>query len=303
VGQAGVTAILDNTDGTQPVTVTLAAFAGDPGMDAVGGVGTTFLEIQLSGVTSNVSMTTYFYYPAGVGATTLQYDDSVNGWTLVQGSGGEAPILDDTSNLDGTTSGGRYTVVFDATSTPSITNLQGTVFALATIAPPVAIETTLSAVTNHSVSQSVGDLLTNVGSLNGGTLSITGITSPSTAGGTVILANGVITYTPPANFIGTDQFTYTFSDGYTNAQGTVLVDVTSGPPPLQSQLSIWLQGNCVGLNFLGTPGASYVIQWAPALSGPWTDFLPALTADTNGVVSYSDCDLATTRYYQVIGPQ
>jgi hypothetical protein len=65
-------------------------------------------------------------------------------WVAVLGSGGAPPLKDTTNSLDGTTSGGRFTVTFDATSTPRITDLSGTVFALVTPAtngPPVTVAT------------------------------------------------------------------------------------------------------------------------------------------------------------------
>lgn len=43
-------------------------------------------------------------------------------------SGFQAPLWDTTNNLDGTNSGGRFTVVFDMTSRPRITELANTVF-------------------------------------------------------------------------------------------------------------------------------------------------------------------------------
>lgn len=61
----------------------------------------------------------------------------------------------------------------------------------------------------------------------GQTLTITGVASNSSAGGTVTLDNGTVTYTPPsASFNGGDTFTYTLSDGAGGtATGTVTVDV------------------------------------------------------------------------------
>jgi hypothetical protein len=44
--------------------------------------------------------------------------------------------------LDGTTSGGRFTVVFSSTSTPKITQLQGTVFGAANTAPGITLVST-----------------------------------------------------------------------------------------------------------------------------------------------------------------
>lgn len=54
-------------------------------------------------------------------------------WNTVLSSGGSLPIKDTADNLDGTLSGGRFAVVFDSTSTPLLTGLTGTVFALAPV--------------------------------------------------------------------------------------------------------------------------------------------------------------------------
>ncbi|MDP6719975.1 MAG: Ig-like domain-containing protein, partial [Pirellulaceae bacterium] len=43
-------------------------------------------------------------------------------------------------------------------------------------------------------------------------LTVVGVTPDSNAGGAVTLVNGIVTYTPPANFNGTDQFTYDVED-------------------------------------------------------------------------------------------
>lgn len=47
---------------------------------------------------------------------------------------------------------------------------------------------------------------------SGQTLTVTSVSSPSQNGGTVSLAGGVVTYTPPANFSGSDTFFYTVAD-------------------------------------------------------------------------------------------
>ena len=60
-------------------------------------------------------------------------------WTPVVSSGGLAPVKNMTDNLDGTISGGRFTVTFDNTSTPKITELTGTQFTVTVpdTTPPV----------------------------------------------------------------------------------------------------------------------------------------------------------------------
>ena len=74
----------------------------------------------------------------------------------------------------------------------------------------------------------------------GQTLTVTGVASTSTAGGTVSLTAGVISYTPATNFNGTDTFTYTLSDGAGGtATGTVTVLVSAvNDPPLANADSV-----------------------------------------------------------------
>ncbi len=60
----------------------------------------------------------------------------------------------------------------------------------------------------------------------GETLTVTAVTQP--ANGTVTLVAGVVSYTPNANYFGTDSFTYTVSDGNGGtATATVNVTVTA----------------------------------------------------------------------------
>lgn len=78
------------------------------------------------------------------------------------------------------------------------------------------------------------------------TISVTTVQSSSTAGGTVSLVAGVITYTPPASFSGVDTFTYTITDnGITagvpsplSAIGTITINVVEvNDPPIPGSLT------------------------------------------------------------------
>ncbi len=70
------------------------------------------------------------------------------------------------------------------------------------------------------------------------TLTLTAVSATSTAGGTVTLVGGVVTYTPLAGYIGQDSFTYTITDnGLTNGVAdpkstvvTVRIDVVDFIP-------------------------------------------------------------------------
>lgn len=61
------------------------------------------------------------------------------------------------------------------------------------------------------------------------TLTVTSVSAGTAAGGIVALIGGVVTYTPPPGFLGTDTFTYTVTDGgdpALSATATVTVTVT-----------------------------------------------------------------------------
>ncbi|WP_235848039.1 Ig-like domain-containing protein [Mycolicibacterium holsaticum] len=74
------------------------------------------------------------------------------------------------------------------------------------------------------------DVLGNDADLDGDDLSV--IAVGSAANGTATLTDGVITYTPNADFYGTDSFSYTISDGMGGtATATVTVTVTAEPDP------------------------------------------------------------------------
>ena len=87
---------------------------------------------------------------------------------------------------------------------------------------PVAVNDAATTAEETAVS---GNVLTNDTDVDAGTtLTATLVASP--ANGTVTLAsNGGFTYTPNANFNGTDSFTYTASDG-TAASNVATVTIT-----------------------------------------------------------------------------
>ncbi len=66
---------------------------------------------------------------------------------------------------------------------------------------------------------------------NGDALAVRTVDATSTQGGTLALEGGVVTYTPPAGFVGTDTFAYTVEDsrGGTDT-ATVTVTVTNAVP-------------------------------------------------------------------------
>ncbi len=140
-GDPGVAALVQNSSG-EPVVVVAANYSDDPVGETVFNVSEgEFVDLQITGADSQDVAAVYFYYPSTVTGTeeenlTLLYFDGVD-WVPVLSKGGESPEKDTADNLEGTVSGGRFTVVFDDTSTPRITELGGTVFCLFDSRPQV----------------------------------------------------------------------------------------------------------------------------------------------------------------------
>ncbi len=128
-GQAGVSATLTNNGGGAAM-VTTARYGSNP----VGGTtfdGGGYTDVQVKGADANDRLDARFYYPntvTGKPEANLQLRYWTGSkWAAVKGQGGAGPVKNKTDNLDGTVSGGRFTVTFGNTSTPKITELGGTV--------------------------------------------------------------------------------------------------------------------------------------------------------------------------------
>lgn len=139
-GSAGVNATVENVDGVS-VVLSAAVYSGTPPSGPVIGAGGTYYDLQAAGADDTDSITARFFYPSTVAGSE---EDSLrlawfNGttWIPVKASGDASPVKETTDNLDGTVSGGRFTVTFDNTSTPRITKLAGTVFAIANTTPVI----------------------------------------------------------------------------------------------------------------------------------------------------------------------
>lgn len=93
---------------------------------------------------------------------------------------------------------------------------------------PVAADDAAATIIDAPV---VVDVLTNDTDPNGDALAVRSVDAASTAGGTVTLVGGVVTYTPPAGFSGTDTFAYVLEDSRGGSDtATVTVTVTNGVP-------------------------------------------------------------------------
>ena len=97
--------------------------------------------------------------------------------------------------------------------------------------PPVAADDSASTREDESVDISTATLLSNdsAGPADESSqmLSVTGVSATSAEGGSVSLSGDTVTYTPAADFFGTDTFTYSMTDG--NESDTATVTVTVSP--------------------------------------------------------------------------
>ena len=101
---------------------------------------------------------------------------------------------------------------------------------------PVAVDD--SAIVPENSSNNPIDVLANDSDADGDTLTITAVSTP--AHGTAIAAGADVDYTPAADYLGDDTFTYTISDGHGGtASATVHVTVGSPDrPPVAGSLSV-----------------------------------------------------------------
>ncbi|MDX1994078.1 MAG: Ig-like domain-containing protein [bacterium] len=94
--------------------------------------------------------------------------------------------------------------------------------------PPDAVDDTATTTANSAVDIMV---LTNDTDPDGNSLSIVSATDPAN-GSVEVLAGGKVKYTPALNYVGTDSFTYTITDGQNPNEGqdTATVNITVNTP-------------------------------------------------------------------------
>ena len=79
------------------------------------------------------------------------------------------PAKDTTNNLDGTLSGGRFSVTLDNTSTPRLMDLSGTVFALVEVTAPMGPPKLTARVLTTTPRSSTGQVTVSLQITNSGT--------------------------------------------------------------------------------------------------------------------------------------
>lgn len=232
-----------NFNGTDTFTYTVTdngtTFGVAAPQSATGTVTVTVAAVNDNPIAGNNSVTGVEDTAVTVNFSTLLANDSPGGGTDEAGQTLSVQSVAATSSIGGTVTTDATSLVFtppdDFNGVATITYVVqddgspvGTATGTLTITlsevndDPTANPDSLSAVKNVTKVISAASLLGNdsKGPANESdqTLRITSVTSPSARGGTVVLnGDGSVSYTPPAEAIGDDSFTYTMSDdGTTN---------------------------------------------------------------------------------------
>lgn len=132
-------------------------------------------------------------------------------------------------------------------------------------APEQSFVATSSLAVSNDTAQTDEDTAVSVSVLSndgGANLSVSGVVAP--ANGTVVIeSDNTITYTPDADYNGTDTFSYTVTDGLASLNGTVSVTVAAvNDVPQGQQVTAPEPGS--GVVIEGAPETTLRIAWDPA---------------------------------------
>jgi len=272
--------------------------SGSVNPNAVGSYTLTYTATDPSGNVGTASRTVYVVdttapsvvIPGNITVYTTNASGSAVSYTVSASDACAGPITPVCTPASGTTCPiGTSTVAVSATDgNGNTSNCTFTVTVILNHAP-VAHDSTLGAVENHSRSLLIEKLLAKATDADGDALTVSAVSATSTNGGTVTLSDTAIIYTPAANFVGTDLFTYTVSDGKGGLGiGSIIVQVTSENDPSLNRIgSLTVTQSGVTISFAGIPGYSYTVERAASPVGPW-GAIGTFTVPDNGIASYTD---------------
>ena len=133
-GDAGITAQLNHSvSAGGQAHITVLQYSADPlGGSGLIDVGGGYVDLKVTGAAAGDVLNATFYYGSNVTGTNedklqLLYFNGIK-WAKVRSSGNTDPLKNTADNQDGTVSGGTFTVTFDETSSPKLSQLTGTIF-------------------------------------------------------------------------------------------------------------------------------------------------------------------------------
>ena len=277
--------------------------------------------------------------PGGsIGTLTFNSSPTLNGTVLMEINTTNAPTSDKlaisgaalnyggtltVTNTGAALSGGEIFDLFDATGftgtfvtfnlpslpvvSPALNWWTGSLTTDGTIAvnrAPIPGAMTLNTVVNQSAALPVAKLLAVATDPDGDAMSVTAASYSGGNGSSVSLVGTNINYTPGANFVGSESFSYTLSDNRGGSStGTVSVTVSLSGEGFNRVSITSLPNGDVQLVYAGIPNYNYALDWTHSLTAPVT-WIPLSTnmADSIGTLIFTNTpsnpgpDFYRTRY-------
>ena len=160
---------------------------------------------------------------------------------------------------------------------------------------PLAGQIALGAIVNHPRMLGFDKILGHSGDIDKDSLSVTAVSATSTNGGTVLLTETNIIYTPAPNFVGADAFSYTVDDGR-GATATANVLVTVQPAATLNIIGQPVATNgTVVISFAGIPGYTYSVERSSD-QATWST-VGTFTVPSSGVADFTDSSPIAAPYY------
>jgi hypothetical protein len=153
---------------------------------------------------------------------------------------------------------------------------------------PLAGDDNMGAMQNHARSVKIAKCLDNDYDADDDSLTVTAVSNG--AHGTATFNSTYMTYTPATDYVGSDSFTYTISDGRGGvATATITVQVYSAEDATPNMLPIVMNGGVPTVRFAGIPGFTYMLERTTNFSpADWQTISGSITVPQNGIAEYPD---------------
>lgn len=173
--------------------------------------------------------------------------------------------------------------------------------------PPQTLEDSVEWGVDKTLKVRVSSLLANDRDPDGDTVRLVRFDAQSTAGGTVVLDQGWLLYTPPNPTLSSDSFSYTVEDAaghVASGQVTVVADAPDGEPSRNLVAIVLLPDGRRRLQFVGIAGRTYRIQASDQMPAVLWETQASLVADQRGRVDWIDPTQPAPpeRYYRTVYP-